>query len=48
MSAATADDREDDENPLPDDGDEFVDGEEVLSVAIEGDEDELELSVTEE
>ena len=48
VAAAAADDREDDENPLSDDLDEFGDDEEVLSVAIEGEEDELELSVTED
>ena len=48
VAAAAADDRADDGNPLSDDEDGFEDDEEVLSIAIEGEEDELELSVTED
>ena len=47
-AAAAADDRTDDENPLSDDGDGIEDDEEVVSVTIEGEEAEPELSVTEE
>ena len=46
--ATASDSLAEDENPLSGDEDELEDGEEVLSVTIEGEEDELELSAAED